>query len=97
MPDAAREGMLPDRVAQYAYRYWMRHNMEEWPEVRTVARALRVKQADIDDHQGYGTYTISQYNTDPPQPLGNGSVEAMIPEVDAAWEAYYARTPEPRP
>lgn len=45
---------LSERIAKYAYRYWMRAGMTEWPSVRRTARALRIRQTDIEEAEGGG-------------------------------------------
>lgn len=83
--------MLGQRIARYAYRYWMRAGMTEWPSVRQTARALGLKQAEIEEaSNGYDDYQLTQYFCNPPEPLADHSVEAMTPEVDEAWRKYYS-------
>lgn len=77
-----------DRVAAYAYNFWMQHHMEEWPDVRQVARALRLRHAEIDDCSGDGRYQLTGYNVEGFK-LGDFSVEAMTPEVEVAWCFYW--------
>jgi hypothetical protein len=81
---------LSERIAGYAYRYWMRKHMTEWPSVRQTARALGIRQSDIGDEEHSGDFCTAQYNCDPPQPFGDHDVQAMTPAVSAAWEQYYA-------
>lgn len=79
-----------DRIARSAYRFWMKAEMTEWPTVQQVARRLRIRQSEIDECSGDGPYILTAYNSHPPQRLSEHYVEAMTPEVDAAWSAYYA-------
>jgi hypothetical protein len=37
------------RIANYAYRHWIAAGMTEWPNVRQTARALRIRQSEIDE------------------------------------------------
>lgn len=81
---------LSKRIADYAYRHWMRAGMTKWPTVRQTAQALRIRQSQIADEENCGDFCTAQYNCDPPQPFGDHDVQAMTPAVSAAWERYYA-------
>lgn len=76
------------RIANYAYRFWVKAEMTEWPTVRRVARALRIKQADVDDCEYAGEYTLTGYNCEDFE-TGDHLVEAMTRDVDIAWCAYW--------
>lgn len=78
-----------ERIAKYAYRYWMRQGMAEWPTVRQTARALGLRQAEIEEAgNGYDDFQLTQYFCDPAQPLAEHSVEAVTQDVDEAWCKY---------
>jgi hypothetical protein len=77
-----------DRIAGYAYRYWHRHAMTEWPTVRQVRRALRLCNAEIENCSGDGPYQLTGYNFEDAA-LGNLFVEADTPEVERAWCGYW--------
>jgi len=81
---------LSKRIADYAYRFWMRAGMTEWPSVKRTARSLRIRQEDIENAEHGGDFCITQYLCDPPEPFGDHNVEAMTPAVDEAWKQYYA-------
>lgn len=81
---------LSEKIAQYAYRHWMKKGMTEWPSVRQTARALGIRQSEIEEESGMGDFQTTQYYCHPPEPFGDHSVEAMTPEVEAAWAKYYA-------
>lgn len=81
---------LASQIAGYAFRYWKRHGMTEWPSVARTARALGVRQSEIEEaSNGYDDFQLTQYYCHPPQPLGEHSVEAMTPDVDRAWCEYW--------
>lgn len=79
-----------DRIAAYAYRYWSRAKMEEWPTIRMAARALRLRQVDIEECEGDGTFILTAYNVGGGTPLGDHFIEAETPEVERDWAAYWA-------
>ena len=78
------------KISEYAYQFWMRHQMTEWPTVRQTAKSLSIKQAEIENAAGE-EYCTQSYNCYPPQPFGEHEVCAMIPEVDEAWRHYYGQ------
>lgn len=80
---------LSEKIAKYAYRFWMRKGMTEWPTVRQTAHALRVRHQDIQDEEACGDFCTAQYYCCPPQPFGDHDVQAMTADVDAAWKKYY--------
>lgn len=83
------EVTLSKRIADYAYRHWSRHGMTEWPTVRQVSRALRIKQSQIEDEAGNGEFNTACYYCHPPEPFGDHVVEAETPEVERAWAKYW--------
>lgn len=82
------EQTFAERVARYAYRYWMRHHMEQWPTVAEAANALKIRRSDIEDCCGDGPYQLTGYNRQK-YTLGDLHVEAMTADVEAAWCAYW--------
>jgi hypothetical protein len=82
--------MIPaERIAACAYRHWIKAGMTEWPEVRVVARRLRVSQRLIDQCSGDGPYLLQGYNVEDWK-LGDLEVCAMTEQVDEAWAKYWA-------
>lgn len=85
-----RQMTTAEKIAGYAFRFWKRSGMTDWPTVRQTARALRLRQEDIDEHSGDGAFYLTSYYTAPPEPLANHYVNADTPAVQAAWESYWA-------
>lgn len=77
-----------ERIAAYAYRFWMRADMTAWPTVRQVARAVHVKQVDIDECAGDGHYDLTGYNCEDFE-HGDYFVEATTRPVEVAWCKYW--------
>ncbi len=76
------------RIANVAYRFWIRAEMTEWPTVRYVARRLGLRQLDIEECEGDGTFMLTMWNAYD-QKLGDYFVEADTPAVEAAWSDYW--------
>lgn len=79
---------IAERVAAYAYRHWIEAGMTEWPTVRQTARALRIRQCDIDECSGDGHYDLTGYNCEDFE-RGDYFVEATTHPVEVAWCAYW--------
>lgn len=79
-----------DRIARYAFRFWKRAGMTEWPSVRQTARSLRITQGEVEDHSGDGPFFLTSYYTRPPEPLAEHFVEADTAEVEQTWEKYWS-------
>lgn len=65
-------------LAQYAERFFRRHDKTAWPTVRQAARALgwtyeRVR--DVVEGDPESKLMLTAYNTEPEQPLGANFVE----------------------
>lgn len=73
-------------VAEYAYRYWKRSGMTEWPTVRRASKSLGISQKDIEECQG-NDYQLTGYSDD--EPVGDWFVEAMIDDVERDWCKYW--------
>jgi hypothetical protein len=76
------------RIANYAYRHWIAAGMTEWPTVRQAARALRIRQEEIDECAGDGHYDLTGFNCEDFS-HGDYFVEATTPEVEKVWCAYW--------
>jgi hypothetical protein len=75
-----------DLIAGYAYRFWIRRGMTEWPTVRHAARSLGITQGDIAECES-GEYYLCGYRDD--EPLGDLTVEAATDAVEVAWCKYW--------
>lgn len=73
------------RTADYAYRYWKRSGLTEWPTVRQAARATGISQREIEERSGVD-YDLTGFEEDP---LGDQHVEAQTDEAEAAWCEYW--------
>jgi hypothetical protein len=80
---------LSQRIAGYAVRRWKACGMTGWPTVRETARALRIRQSEIEDREGDGLFFFEAYNTLPDEPLANHFVHAQTHDVDVALCAYW--------
>ena len=81
-----------ERIARYAYRFWKRAGMTEWPTVRQVARSLGVRQRTISDYGGVD-YEVTSYeyadDDDGGYAIGDQFVESLIDEVEVDWCKYW--------
>jgi NADH:ubiquinone oxidoreductase subunit E len=64
-----------ERLIAYVRRYFARHRQEEFPTVRRVARALGMRQADVETEADELPLMLTAYHTAPAQPLGDHFVE----------------------
>lgn len=56
---------LPERVERYVERWFQRSGQTDWPTVRRVARALRVRQVEVEeavDGHPAGNLMLTGYN-----------------------------------
>jgi hypothetical protein len=68
-------------LARYAERYFHRSGHTEFPTVRQCARALRMRQAEIEElANGDDRLMLTGYLSLPLDPLGDLFVEVLHPE-----------------
>ena len=71
---------LPRRVWRYSERYFQRSGRTEFPTVRQVARALKVKQTDVEQAiEDDRLLMLTSYNVIPRPTLGEHFVETFEP------------------
>jgi hypothetical protein len=77
---------LEQRAARYATRHWLAASMTSWPTVRQVARALRVRQVEVEEaSEGCGSLMLQGCNC----ARGDLEVVADTPEIERAWCEYW--------
>lgn len=69
-----------DRVIRYAERYFQRSGRTEWPDVRKVAKALRMRQSQVSEIvEQDDDMCLSYYNVEWEVPLGDYYVDVINP------------------
>lgn len=63
------------RIERYVRRYFCRHDESEWPTVRQVSRALRIRMSDIEEIGDALPLMLTSYFTTIPEPLGSHFIE----------------------
>jgi hypothetical protein len=72
----------PWRVERYVERYFQEHGRTEWPTVRQVARALGLRQADVEqavDGHPADNLELASYLTVVPEKLADHFVKTINP------------------
>ena len=70
------------RVERYAERFFQQTDCTEFPTVRAVARALRIKQSEVEaavEGDPNSNLMLTSYFTFPKTPLGGHYVEVINP------------------
>lgn len=80
-----------DRIERYVERFFQRSGRTEWPEVRRVARALRLRQAEVelavDSHDNLQLTTYDGQD----DPLGDHLVETLEPLAQRWTDDHHLR------
>ena len=86
MSAATTPNLDPQRVERYAERYFQRSGRTEFPTVRQVARALRLRQREVEmaveDHPTSNLF-LTMYNVEGGTPLGEQFVETYNPPEES--------------
>lgn len=82
MSAATTPNLDPQRVERYVEGYFQRSGRTDWPTVRQVARAVKLRQREVEmaveDHPA-GNLMLTMYNVEGGTPLGEQFVETYSP------------------
>lgn len=69
---------IAERIERYAERYFQQHGRTEFPTVRRVARALRIRQDEVEQEaDGNENLMLTRYNVRPTPPVAEWFVEVL--------------------
>lgn len=66
---------LEAKLRRYVERRFKESGNTEWPTVREAARALRVRQAEVEQAAQEHPFMLTSYFVSPPDPIANHFIE----------------------